>query len=285
MPDACQVYLYIVQNWQGAVAGGLVGSELAAMMDHAILEELQEIYIANGTFASERKAVAKLINKPEHLVDICFFVAIDNDRRHSYPRRVMLEPRYTQEQCDLKMTQQKNHILAEEWAQGGGEGGVVAACGRAAERAAGFGATMSEYVRMKWAEADPRARVLHAEQYQPLPKQTPELNMPAEHCVHTLKGGVADMLHQPGVVHSDDLRNARAYHQMVERLTQERFGKGPRQHDIACSVRKMLCTAEILAAPKGAKVVVTHRFRDSAEAQKYEVTGTGGGWIPIPRWS
>lgn len=255
------------------------------MLDHAILEELQDIYIANGTFASERKAVAARMGKAEHEVDICFFVSLDNDKRHSYPRRVMLEPRYSQQQRDFKLMCQRNTILAEEWAQGGREGGPWAAWERLTERAAGYGATFEGYVRMKWAEADPRARVLHPEQYQPLPSQTPELNMPVEHCVHTFKGGVADKLHQPGVVLSKDLRNARAYHEMVERVGQERFGKGLRQHDVDCSVRKMLCTAQILAAPKGVWVTVRHRFKDSKEEQEYQVEGTGGGWIPVPRWT
>lgn len=285
MSDASLLCLCFVQNWQGGAAGGLVGSELAAMMDHAVLPEILGIYIANGTFESERRDVAARMGMPVHQVDFCFFVAVDNDKRHAHFRRVLLAPRYTQVQCQRKLARQRDLILQEEWARGSHSVSAQVMWQRLQERCAVYGATLHEYVRMKWAEADPQARTLHPEQYQPLPPQTPELNMPIEHCVHTFKGGIADKLHQPGVVDSKELRNAKAYHEIADSVGQERFGKGIRQHDVDCSVRKMLCTAKILAAAKGEWVKVRHRFRDSKEEQDYWVQGTGGEWISDPRWT
>ena len=281
-----------VQNWKANDAGGLVAPEFAAMLDHAVLVELQQIYISNGTVEQERRAIAQCTGRPLHEVDFCFLVNFDNDTRHAYPRQVLLEPRYSQPECERRMHlaldtvhQEIRQELRGGAGMGLGEGGMPEVAQVLRARAHELGCSVDAYVRFRWAQWDPQARILWPEQTQPQSAVTPELNMPAEHCVNTFKVGVGRAINSRNRLHSWHLRYASTYHQIVVDVLQRAFGKGEGQHDPDCSVRKLLCAARILATPKGQWCTVRHRFKGMQAEHEYKVLGTGGWWISEGRWT
>lgn len=266
-----------------------MGSEIAAMMDHAVLFEIQAIYkgLGKARCEQERAEIAQIIGRPKHEVDFCFLVNLDNDTRHAWPRQLLLEPRYSKQECERRMHATRVFLVSQcqqelrEWGSDGSESDAMALI---SERARVFGCSVSCFVRSCWADVDPQARVLWPEQNQPQPPVTPELNMPAEHGVCTIKREVGFVIASREHVHSAGLRRCSAYHKIVFDVVNSAFGKGPGQHDPAGSVRKLCCAARILATPKG-QYAVFWFARGLHPPQQFSVEGTGGWWISESRWT
>lgn len=136
-----------------------------------------------------------------------------------------------------------------------------------------------------WREAQwrPGMRCILLEQWQPLSKVSPELHCTVEHMVGTSKRFVKE-----GVLNWDQsdaaLLKGVTYQQLVLQAVEQR-GNGPAglKH-IRGSVRKLPVIARILAAERGAPLVIRYA-RGGAAAKDWEVKGTAGGWIQDSRWT
>ena len=133
------------------------------------------------------------------------------------------------------------------------------------------------------------ARILLPQQFMPLVQVTPDIHMPVEHMVRTLKYAVKQqaLLH----MHSDVLFYARTWQVWLEEAVQER-GNGERGlHHIKRSIEKQEWVCRILCAAEGEEVAVHYVFGDGGANPKgrkrtvWRVLGTRGGWILDSKWT
>ena len=133
------------------------------------------------------------------------------------------------------------------------------------------------------------ARVLLPQQFMPLVKTTPDIHCPVEHMIGTLKAKVKQKAWEH--VMDADLYDAAVWQRWLNEAVAE-YGNGVngRKH-ISGSFRKQKCICEILRTPQGEFVVVKFVFGDGGanptgrKRSEWEVAGTGGGWIPVAKWT
>ena len=145
-----------------------------------------------------------------------------------------------------------------------------------------------------------RMRVLLPQQFMPLVPVTPDLHSPVEHMVRTLKCFVRQLARDH--MHSDELYDASKWQEWNDLAVRSRGsdrdanGNVVGNMHVKRSVEKQYCICQILATPAGQKLIVKYTFGDGGANDKagkprggkttrWEVIGTGGGWILIAKWT
>jgi hypothetical protein len=281
-----------MQTSKGCNHKGFVATEFTAMFDHLILPTLLQHYHSDGSFAKERAAVAQLTGLEEHEVDYPFFLCMDNDNRHPHARAAMLTARYSKSEVSQMCAEMREHLILCEYKR------RVSNSASSQERwrllhlvndqfvgeFAHLGLTVQQALRSMCAYQDPAMRILHPQQFQPLSTQTPELNMPAEHCVCTFKHRIANMLYVRAASGSPEIKLAVTYQLVVMQIVKDFFEKGEGRTHATRSVAKLPCAAQIIAAEEGEWITVRYQFQYGG-AEKHRVQGTGGWWISNTRWT
>lgn len=246
-------------------------------------------------------------------VDYPFFFTLDNDKRHARALQHM-----TWERGDVGTTDQPDYETHEQpptvwnklvhwlamlfllhglprwrgrlWGRWDGaretEGRVRAFF------SALFQCTPVQCARWIWAQYFVQCRLLYPQQGQPLSAKTPEMNMPAEHMVRTIKCRIRKFMVsvQWNEKNNAELLLAKTYQKWLFELENgDLNASGIWQ--VKRSVAKMPCAAKILAAEKGESVFVNYTFRlkhalpEGQKEKLYEVKGTAGAPIRNGRWT
>jgi hypothetical protein len=290
-----------MQNAEAKKAGALVSSEFAAMLDIAILPTLDSHYADNPILHS--KEMARLLARgglkvPWHQVHHPYFVVLDNDKRHPLGQSML-----TAQRKSVCVSQAALKARAWDLLCRGLPTRELANCRERLEKSeAEFQIEMAEFVfrsmygafplecaSHEFGRLIPGCSILWPQQVQPLSSKTPELNMPAEHFVRTVKIRVRKLIEECDWG-DDKLLFAVTYQRHLRSLEAgdlNGVGKG----QIARSVEKMPWAARILAAPEDDIVYCHYTFGNGGanlsgrKKTVHGVKGRAGKWMLDSRWS
>lgn len=295
-----------------------MASELAAMFSTVVLPTLREHYIDRDdpewevSFQQQCKQVCSQLGLPQHCwpyITVPAFFSIDHDPRHAWVRQLLSQPRvpvtellvmqrhtYEDVFSDAIMPQELNSRRVSRgvdvtqlftntpWAN---------ECRRQVQLDQLLEQYRQEHGRDLWHWAKWQAALYLPEfitlipwQYMPLCKVAPDIHMPVEHMVFTIKHHVQDE------IVNTDLNDQRlwsgAFYQDLVCKAVAKHGNGEAgQHHIAGSVRKQPVACQILAAEKGHELKVKYVFGEDTGCKQrvHRVKGTAGSWIPDTKWT
>lgn len=327
-----------MQKKDGSKPEAMISSEFAAMFDLCILPELLKPYVSGppGEYEEHCRQHAQRLGVHWTEVHYPFFVSMDNCRKHPWARRLMTSPRVSQtERSQLEAeaheaqlhygrgelplgtppterTSMADQAVHWQWLQS-----TEAAHRQAlAEFKAQHGCTVAQRYLWELARTRKALRVLHPEAFMPLTPITPDIHQVVENMVGTQKGYVKARMQNPKA--GEKLSHAATYQLYIEEGI-KMLGNGEvGLHQIRGSCAKQPHTCAIVAADKGVKLVLNHKFESKADrrdrmlklhergllpegyeppqervrsrplradtANEHEATGTGGAYPIEPRW-
>lgn len=310
-----------MQTKDGAIASGLVGSEVLALLCLVMLPEMLHRLLARcgcevGSSGHDElcKAYADAIGHPQlwPYIYYPFPLSLDNDSRHAWGRDSLLQPRLTDKQAAALekelQTAERNavirdiaeHIMAgmrsrmrvtEQLAR------IVIELAKEQERdpeqrkqaldrieqRTGLPFRLAEKRRLM--KDRPWLRIVLPQQFMPLTKVSPEINMPVEHRVDDVKGDLCDSVWQLlcTVLEERILFDARTYQLMVELAVQKRSNEAGR-NAIFGSIRKQRQCCRALAANTDECVVLIRPSKKWRHLTVGVMAGTAGDCVP-GRWT
>ena len=313
-----------MQNAKGEYPGAVVASELAAMLDFAILPTIASHYeqLDEAELIRRCKSMAARLGLPEYewpRIHVPCFISIDGASIHPHMRQLMAAPRASlplQQQLRQQALLDKLQLQLDdlpkriepdivppppvaaanlqELRQPGARAARAAEEAQQRERRAALLQKLQDY-RSEHKE-DPWLRELwnrarYDPRYRCIP---PELWMPLSKVSPDLHSPVEHMI---GTIkrailaamlaqdlHSETLRKGKAYQEMIDKVVAERGNGEQGRHHIQGSVRKLPFICQILAAAEGVELQFQYAF-GGAEEKTHIVRGTAGKWIPDSKWT
>jgi len=303
-----------VQKVDGTKGTGTVGSELAAVMDLAMLPDMLKRHQLfehpcgpRDSLDVQSKRMAALIGRPAdwHLIMYPFWLSLDNCKKHPWIRKLLCAPRLSAaeaEALEAEISEMMHNIISryvrEHWATvyqqkyGDVRDVMVAFLAgnppdsswwqwqfwqRTGAQGKEHQLTMRQACMRYLAHSRPWLRVVLPEQFMPLAPCTPEL-----HAIEHMCGTVKRYVDRAALQEEDD--DARQYARTWQAYAEEAIEKkgngeaGVKHH--SGSARKLPLIASVLAAEKDSVVVLPRTRSGSNSVQVRVVMGTGGACIP-----
>lgn len=321
----------MMQGKMGGDPQAMVSSEMAAMVDLVVLDELLQPYRAEGVPAHLDARYIKLCKEhaaklgvPWWQVHYCFFLSMDNCRKHPWIRRLLLKPRVSDavlarlhetvekqaQQWGVQEAEQQARAHTERLAQEAVADRYRALTHAELDQLAELEQALALYLRSKRVEALeqehgctlfqflwwcmaarwPWLRIVHPEAFMPLAECTPDVHCTIEHMVGTVKGWVAKQIWlRLGEL---NMWAASTFQQLVREAVQLKGNGAAGLRHIRGSLKKWIKTCRIIAQDEGKMCVfmdvITKRTSNGelCEFVRLElVEGSGGKFVPNAKWS
>lgn len=311
-----------MQTMDGKKPQGVVASEMLALLDLDVLpttlEKLLDVCgceVGSAGHDELCKAYAESIGLP-HLWPVIYYPfpdSLDNDSRHAYPRRALLQPRLSEQQAEAleaELLAAERRAIIQEVAndlvtrlRAGGAPLTASFAARAIEighlveastqperqlalqrieqRA---GMSFRRYHMRRLMKDRPWLRILLPHQFMPLCKVAAEIHMTIEHRVDDVKGDLSGELWQLlcNVVQQEVLFDARRYQEMVLRAVEQRSNAAGK-NAILGSIRKQRQCVRALAAPSDECVMLWKISKSGRKVVVALMAGSEGHYLP-GRW-
>lgn len=284
----------VVQKKKGGEPQAFVSSEFAAMFDLVILPELVKPYKAAGDAAFKQACVDFAAKIGVHWTEVHypFFISADNDHKHPWARKLMLQPRLaTHRRQELEAQAAQFAASCTEGMDAAMHAQLAAAAEPEAQRmrhnacVRKHGCTPSQLFWRQQADRPdmPFLRTLAPEQWMPLVAKTPDIHQVVEHVVKDIKKFIeVRMRYGMG---EDAMMRAVTYQGYTDLAVKLSGNTTWARENIRGSCVKQPLCCRVLKAPKGEQVVLVHtkgaahgRIRNRAYTMHLSV-GTAGGWL------